>query len=125
MNDIENNYAANFKHGQTDELVTVIIPLYNRCKYIEETINSVLNQTYQKVELIVVDDGSTDGSFEIALRLSELNNFVVITHPNRINKGQSAAINLGLQQSKGEYIAILDSDDLFEVDKLERHRLIS
>ncbi len=120
MNDIENNYAANFKHGQTDELVTVIIPLYNRCKYIEETINSVLNQTYQKVELIVVDDGSTDGSFEIALRLSELNNFVVITHPNRINKGQSAAINLGLQQSKGEYIAILDSDDLFEVDKLER-----
>ena len=85
MNDIENNYAANFKHGQTDELVTVIIPLYNRCKYIEETINSVLNQTYQKVELIVVDDGSTDGSFEIALRLSELNNFVVITHPNRIN----------------------------------------
>ena len=52
MNDIENNYAANFKHGQTDELVTVIIPLYNRCKYIEETINSVLNQSYQNLEII-------------------------------------------------------------------------
>ena len=78
MNDIENNYAANFKHGQTDELVTVIIPLYNRCKYIEETINSVLNQTYQKVELIVVDDGSTDFSYELIKKLSGNNNKIKI-----------------------------------------------
>lgn len=99
-------------------LVSVIIPAYNRVAYIDQTVNSVLNQTHPAVELIVVDDGSTDGTFEklrafgAAIRL--------LTHDGHVNKGQSAALNLGLTEASGRYIAILDSDDYWAPDKLER-----
>lgn len=95
-------------------LVSVIIPLYNRVDYIGGTIKSVTEQTYEQVEIIVVDDGSNDGSFEL---VSELD-VTLLTHEGRINLGQSAALNVGLKQCRGEFVAILDSDDLFETDKL-------
>ena len=96
-------------------LVSVIIPLYNRVDYIEQTVKSILSQSYQQIEVIVVDDGSNDGSYELVCELD----VHLLSHPNRENKGQSAAINLGLKKSQGEFIAILDSDDLFEPDKLK------
>lgn len=102
-------------------LVTVIIPCFNREKYIVETIESVINQTWPSVELIVVDDGCTDGSRFLLENYSD--RIVLLEHPNRVNCGQSAAINLGLKNSHGEFIAILDSDDLFAADKIEKQVL--
>lgn len=98
----------------------MIIPAFNRAEYIKETVNSVLTQDYPFVELVVVDDGSTDGTYEILLEYAEQNKLELLTHPGRENRGQSAALNLGLKAATGEFIAILDSDDLFLPGKLRR-----
>ncbi len=84
-------------------LVTVVIPAYNRADYIEQTIDSVLDQTYPRVQLIVIDDGSTDGTYEKIEAYG--NRLELLTHPGHRNKGQSASINLGLRQARGKYIA--------------------
>lgn len=97
-------------------LVSVIIPAYNRHQYIRQTVESVLNQTFQNFELIVIDDGSTDGTYEI---LKEYPQLRLMSHPKRENRGQSASINLGLASAHGRYIAILDSDDFWAPEKLE------
>ncbi len=98
-------------------VVSIIIPAYNRVDYIDQTILSVLNQTYSNCELIVIDDGSTDGTFEKIKSYSD--RLILLTHDGHINKGQSAAINLGLNKARGKYIAVLDSDDYWELTKLE------
>jgi len=99
-------------------LVTVIIPVYNRERFLRATVDSVLAQTYPAVELIAVDDGSTDGSRGILEEYGD--RLRLLAHPDGGNKGQSAAINLGLESARGEYVAILDSDDLFAPEKLAR-----
>ena len=99
-------------------LVSVLIPLYNRVDYIKETVESVLTQDYPHVELIVVDDGSTDGSYELVKEYAEAGKLTLLTHEGRVNKGQSCALNVGLRHCKGEYIAVLDSDDMFADGKL-------
>lgn len=99
-------------------LVSVIIPCYNREKYVAETVESVLGQTWSSIELLVVDDGSTDGSRSILERFTD--RIILLEHPGRLNKGQSASINLGLERCRGEYVAILDSDDLFAPDKIRK-----
>jgi len=99
-------------------LVTVLIPLYNRAQYIRDTIESVLCQDYSPLELIVIDDGSTDGSDLLVEGYARQRKLTLLRHPGRVNKGQSAALNLGLTHAKGEFIAILDSDDLFMPGKL-------
>ncbi len=104
--------------SSSNELVSVIIPSYNRAAYIEAAISSALDQTYGPVEVIVVDDGSTDGSYEKLQQWEERGELVLLTHPERRNRGQSASINLGIQQAVGSYIAILDSDDMFAKEKL-------
>ncbi len=112
---MENNIGLQDEHNP---LVSVIIPVYNRADLIRETIESVLKQTYQNIEIIVVDDGSTDNSIEILNEFSK--KIKLFQHPGKINKGQAAAINLGLKMAKGSYIAILDSDDLFYPLKIEK-----
>ncbi len=98
-------------------LVSVIIPTYNRGHLIKKAINSVLNQTYKNLELIVVDDASTDNTEEI---------ISTITNPNLIyikqssNLGPSVARNKGIEIAKGELIAFLDSDDQWYPEKLEK-----
>lgn len=98
--------------------VSVLVPAFNRADYIKETVDSVLTQDYPNVELIVVDDGSTDGTFEILSEYAGRGKLKLLTHPGRENKGQSAALNLALDAASGEFIAILDSDDLFLPGKL-------
>lgn len=98
-------------------LVSVIIPAYNRAKYIQQAVDSVLGQTYRNLELIVVDDGSTDRTYELLQAYGD--RIQLVHHQDRINRGQSAAINLGLTRANGKYIAILDSDDYWELNKLE------
>lgn len=98
--------------------VSAIIPCYNREDFIAETVRSVLEQSYREIELIVVDDGSTDGSRAVLEGFGE--RLTLLEHPGRENRGQSAAINLGLRHATGRYVAILDSDDLWMPHKIEQ-----
>lgn len=97
--------------------VAVVIPCYNREKFITETLNSALSQTYPNIEIVAVDDGSTDNSRQVIESFGD--KIRVLEHSGRVNKGQSAAINLGIRSTESEYIAILDSDDLFAPRKIE------
>ena len=96
---------------------SIIIPLYNKELYIKNTLNSVLNQTFQDFEIIVINDGSTDNSLEIAQKT--LSNFNNATFINQKNKGLSIARNKGIANSKGLIIALLDADDIWHKDKIK------
>lgn len=96
-------------------LVTVVMPCYNAAEYIAEAIDSVLHQSYPHVELIVVDDGSTDDSVAVVQRYQE--RLRLIQQPN---KGASAARNRGIVSGTGEYLAFLDADDFWHPDFLAR-----
>ena len=99
-------------------MISIIIPVYNTEKYIFETINSVINQSYQDWELIIIDDGSTDNSAEIIQKLCKQDNRIQYYHQE--NSGVSVARNNGLEKSKGKYIALLDADDLWEMENLSQ-----
>lgn len=102
-------------------LVSVIVPFYNSEPYLAECIESVLIQEYTNWELILVDDGSTDNSTAIAEGYVKKFPGLVrcISHPGRINRGLCASRNAGVAESKGEYIALLDSDDVWTEKKLQ------
>lgn len=98
--------------------VSVIMPIYNTRKYLSETLNCLRSQTLKELEIIFVDDGSTDGSDDIVRRFVETDSrYKMITQPNR---GAASARNAGLAVASGEYLSVLDSDDLFEDDMLEK-----
>jgi len=94
--------------------VSVIIPLHNQKQFIGDAINSVLNQTYLNIEIIVVNDGSTDNPFPI---LEEYKDKIVLI--NQKNKGLAGARNEGIKHSSGEYIQFLDADDFLNKDKIK------
>ena len=91
------------------ELISVIVPIYNTEKYLVECIESIREQTYSNIEIILVDDGSTDASIEICDEFSKKDSRVRVFHKE--NEGSAVAKNFGIQQSKGEYIILVDSDD--------------
>lgn len=97
-----------------EALVSIIIPVYNAAKYLDETLHSAFNQTWPNIEVILVDDGSTDNSLAIAE--SYLNRSIKIFKQQ--NKGASTARNLGLKHAKGSYIQFLDADDILSNDKI-------
>ncbi len=91
--------------------VSVIIPVYNKEEYVGECIESVLSQTLNDIEIICINDGSTDGSLSVLNRYSQENsNVIVIDQPNR---GVGASRNVGIESSTGRYIAFMDPDDLY------------
>ena len=97
-------------------LVSVVIPTFNRARTLERAIRSVLIQTYSDLELIVVDDGSTDGTAALMAGIVDPR---VIYHPLAQNQGASAARNAGMKLARGEFIAFQDSDDEWLADKLK------
>jgi glycosyltransferase involved in cell wall biosynthesis len=96
--------------------VSIIIPVYNHAIFLDEALKSIFAQTYQNFEIIVVDDGSTDDTANVLQPLTEQG---LIRYIYQQNQGVSAARNRGIVEAKGKYIAFLDSDDLFEPEKLE------
>lgn len=102
--------------------VSVIMIFYNAERFLDEAIGSVVGQTHESWELLLVDDGSTDGSRRIAERYADKHpeRICCLEHPGRVNRGMSAARNRGLREARGEYIAFLDADDVWSPEKLER-----
>jgi len=102
-----------------NNLVSIITPVYNAEKFISESIESVLNQTYNNWEMILVDDCSSDKSSEIINKYAEKDDRIKYIKLD-INSGAAVARNTAIEASKGRYIAFLDSDDLWKPKKLER-----
>ena len=98
--------------------ISIVVPIYNKKKYIEETVKCILRQTFEDFELLLIDDGSSDGSGEICDRLSERDARVKVFHTD--NHGVSAARNLGIKKAVGKYIAFIDADDRIKRNFLEK-----
>ena len=107
-----------FCDNEHDPKVSIIVPVYNVKQYVAEALESVINQTYKNLEIIVVDDGSTDGSEKICDEYAKKDNRIKLIHQD--NKGLSAARNTGLDNMIGEYVAFLDSDDAFMPEAIEK-----
>lgn len=97
-----------------NNVVSVIVPVYNCEKYIGKCIESIINQTYQDIEIVLVDDGSTDGSGNICDRYSKKDHRIKIIHKE--NGGVSETRNIGMDASSGEYLLFVDADDWLEKD---------
>lgn len=101
-----------------EDLISIIIPVYNVELFIEDCILSVLNQTYKNLEIILINDGSTDNSGNICKKLSsQFSNIILI---NKNNEGVSAARNDGIKISKGKYLTFVDGDDILASDYIEK-----
>lgn len=102
-----------------DGLVSVIIPVYNSSSFIEETVLSAINQTYKKIEVILVDDCSSDNSIELIKQIMN-KHACVFLYQNKTNSGAGVSRNTAISFAKGQYIAFLDSDDVWREDKIEK-----
>lgn len=101
-------------------LVTIIVASYNYDRYIAETLNSLINQTYKNLEILVIDDGSTDNSINIIRDYAKKDERIkLITHPNNENKGLAKSIQTAIQNAKGEYISFCESDDFLKLNHIE------
>lgn len=100
------------------EKISIIIPIYNAEKYLDECINSILNQTYTNIEILLIDDGSTDSSSLICNRYCKKHKNIITYHLN--NGGVSKARNYGIDRATGEYIIFIDSDDIIDRYMIEK-----
>lgn len=98
------------------KMVSIIVPVYNTEIYLEKCLNSIINQTYENYEAIIVNDGSTDNSEKICMEFAE--KYDKIIYLKKENGGLSSARNYGLKEARGDYISFLDSDDYFDKDFL-------
>lgn len=99
--------------------VSVILPVFNRAEYLNRSINSLLNQSFKNWELIAIDDGSEDNSFEILESYAKANNNIRIFRQNNVKLPLTR--NRGIKESSGKYITFLDSDDEYNIDHLSKH----
>lgn len=103
-------------------LVSIVTPMYNGARYISQTIDSVLNQTYKNWEMIIIDDGSKDNGPEIVTEYVKRDSRIALV--TQSNKGCGAARNNGIKRAKGQYIALLDADDTWNPEFLEAQLLL-
>ena len=100
-----------------DDLISIIVPVYNVEKYLKKCVESIINQTYKNIEIILVDDGSSDKSGDICDEYKKLDNRIRVYHKE--NGGLSDARNYGIDKAKGKYIGFIDSDDYIKNDMYE------
>src|SRR5689334_5372936 len=107
-------------------LVSIITPFFNTENFLQEAIESVIYQTYENWELLLIDDGSTDNSMRIAQEYAAKypDKIRYLEHHKHQNRGKSTSRNLGINHAKGEYICFLDADDVFMPLKLEKQLAI-
>ena len=98
-------------------LITVLMPVYNGAKYLNEAIDSILNQTFSDFELLIIDDGSTDQSIDLIKAYNDPRIKLIV---NKKNIGQSATLNKGLELARGKYIARMDQDDISMPERLKK-----
>ena len=98
--------------------VTIIVPIYNMEKYLVDCLKSILNQSYRELEIILVDDGSTDNSKEIIEEYKKADARIISVYQK--NMGAPAARNFGIDMANGEYIMFFDSDDVLEKDGIQK-----
>lgn len=101
----------------TNEKISIIVPVYNTSKYIRDCINSITSQTYDNLEIVIVNDGSTDNSAHIISELALKDSRIKVIHQE--NQGLSGARNIGIAASSGSYIMFLDSDDWIDLETCE------
>ena len=101
-----------------NEKISIIVPVYNVEKYLKKCIDSIVNQTYKNLEIILVDDGATDRSGEICDELAKLDNRIKVYHKE--NGGLSDARNYGVERATGDYIGFVDSDDYIDAEMYEK-----
>ena len=106
------------KNTDIKGLISIIIPMFNSEKFISKLLDTVINQTYSNIEIIIINDGSTDNSLNIVKKYAESDDRIKIISTE--NRGVSSARNLGLKNVRGEYFTFLDSDDYIELDSYEK-----
>lgn len=99
-------------------LISVIVPIYNTITYLEKCVYSIINQTYDNLEILLIDDGSQDGTADLCDAFAQMDSRIVVIH--RKNAGQADARNYGLHIAKGEYVGFVDSDDVIELDMYDK-----
>lgn len=100
-----------------ERVISVVVPVYNVEPYLKECLESIINQTYRDLEIILIDDGSTDKSGDICDEYGKKDERIIVIHQN--NQGSASAKNAGLRKSSGEYLAFVDSDDFLQEDAYE------
>lgn len=103
----------------SEDVVSVIIPVYNAAKFLDRTLNSIFNQTYKNIEIVLVDDCSSDNSKEI-IESYQKDHPEIVYHLQETNQGAAVARNTALELAKGRYVAFLDSDDMWYPEKIEK-----
>ncbi len=98
--------------------VSIVLPIYNVSEYLRKSLNSLVKQTLQEIEIICINDGSTDNSLEIVKEYAKRDNRIVVV--DKKNEGQGIARNLGINMAKGEYIGFVDPDDWVKPDMYEK-----
>ncbi len=106
--------------NNTSPMVSIIIPVYNAIEFLEETLRTVCAQTYENIEILLIDDGSTDGSGELCDRAREKDGAARIRVFHLKNGGVAAARNVALSRITGEYVMFVDSDDLVKPDYVQK-----
>ena len=104
--------------NNNSDLISVVVPVYNVEKYIEKCLMSIIKQTYKNLEIIIIDDGSSDNSLDICQKMANIDPRIIIHHKK--NGGLSSARNYGLKKSKGDYVIFIDSDDYTSESMIEK-----
>lgn len=105
------------KNNNNNIVISIIIPVYNVEKYIEECLNSIINQTYKNLEIIVIDDGSTDNSYQVCKHIANKDNRIKLF--KKTNSGVSDTRNYGIKKATGDYISFIDADDYLDLKTYE------
>lgn len=100
-----------------NDLITVVVPVYNKKEYLNKCVDSIRNQTYKNLEILLIDDGSTDGSDKLLDEYASIDNRIRVIHKK--NGGLSDTRNCGIKEAKGKYIGFIDADDYIEKDMYE------